>query len=436
MPATLDELATGLQQFFATRFPLDGDDGPGSVLLVFDNLGRPLAPQEFAGSGTDAARDLLSHQRAADLADQLPAGNALKRGWYLPRGGSRLSRWYANVLRGSAGPPVSAGETDLAAFEAAKASALRQLDLNRLVAVSGTAAAGPGGTVAASGTFDTYYATSMSPPDWFDEGSTSWNTYQIAAGDRPAPVAPTAGPVAAPRFSFMVAEDPNLPEIVRYVQYATATEPDPPDQPDPTWSLLQDNGLLTRLGSSGVKDDLLVAGKARVDPTIFRMDTMAATPLLDRTLAAHTHLDAAFASQAAVPAVVDAITPTAATSGDFAVQFEYCLVRLDRPWWDDTFLHRHDWRLPGYEPGQISTGSAADPTGEITLITIGMLVIRNLSITASWSPADLAALPRSTSLGPFCIAAGNFDQASGTLTRKGMQAAAWLCLVPTKMPGA
>ena len=111
MPATIDELAAGLQQFFATQFPLDGDDGPGSVLLVFDNLGRPLSPQEFAGAGTDAASDLLSHQRAADLADQLPAGNALKRGWYLPRGGSRLSRWYAAVLDGSTRPPASAGST-------------------------------------------------------------------------------------------------------------------------------------------------------------------------------------------------------------------------------------------------------------------------------------------------------------------------------------
>ncbi len=111
-------------------------------------------------------------------------------------------------------------------------------------------------------------------------------------------------------------------------------------------------------------------------------------------------------------------------------------MRLDRPWWADTFLERRDWRLPGFGPGQISTGSAAEPAGEITLITIGMLVIRNLTITARWSAADLAALPRSTSLGPFCIAAGTFDRATGTLTRKGMQAAAWLCSVPARLPPA
>jgi 2-oxoglutarate dehydrogenase E2 component (dihydrolipoamide succinyltransferase) len=478
MPATIDELATDLQQFFAERFPLDGDDGPGSVLLVFDNLGRPLSPKEFTGSGTDAATDLLSHQRAADLADQLPAGNALKRGWYLPRGGSRLSRWYASVLRGSSGPAPAAGEAQLQAFEAAKAAALRELDLNQLVMVSGTGPGGSAGTVAAAGTFDTYYATSMSPLDWFSDDSTSWNTYQVAASDEPRATTAPAGPVAAPAFTFMVAQDPQVPEIVQYVQYATVTEPTAPDQPDPNWALLQDDSLRLTLGTqpsipgqdavdvavpgelvspiavnrSVAARTLSVADVSRPDP----LADLASTAALDlvgtskfvalsqteqafdvmAAASVNSHVDAALASQAGAPAVVDATVSTPATSNGFAVRFEYCLVRLDRPWWDDIFLHRHDWRLPGYEAGQISSGSAADPAGEITLITIGMLVIRDLTITANWSAADLAALPRSTSLGPFCIAAGGFDRTTGTLTRKGMQAAAWLCLVPPRMPAA
>lgn len=468
MPATIDELATGLQQFFATQFPLDGDDGPGSVLLVFDNLGRPLSPQEFAGSGTDAAVDLLSHQRAADLADQLPAGNALKRGWYLPRGGSRLSRWYAAVLTGSTGPPASAGEAERAAFEAAKAAARRQLDLNQLVAVAGTSAGGTAGTVAASGTLDTYYATSMSPLGWFSDASPGWVTYQVAADDRPDDTQPQASLVTAPEFTFMVAQDPRLAEVATYLQYATLTEPDPPVQPDPAWvPLLQDPGLSSRLGV-GPKVEITaspavaasvplvsaatdaarpaglvfarLAGLRRADladPASDTIDELTGNAVPPENLPPELNVEAinaALASQAAAPTVVAASVPTPATSSGFAVQFEYTLVRLDRPWWDDTFLHRRDWRMPGYEPGQISTGSAADPNGEVTLITIGMLVIRNLTITANWSAADLAALPHSTSLGPFCIAAGTFDRSTGTLTRKGMQAAAWLCQVPTRMP--
>jgi 2-oxoglutarate dehydrogenase E2 component (dihydrolipoamide succinyltransferase) len=472
MPATLDGLAADLQRFFVERFPqLDAGDGPGSVLLVFDNLGRPLSPREFAGSGTGAARDLLSHQRAADLADQIPAPNALKRGWYLPRSGSRLSRWYATLLSGSVAAPESgATPADLAAFEAAKDGALRLLEENKLVAVSGSAAAGDGGTVAAAGTHDAYYATSMSPLDWYTDSAACWSTYEVAAADAPAAAA-AAGPVATPQFALRVAADPSAAELVDYVRYATETEPDRPDQPDPVESsrllipaglrrlnalLNAQSGLVSAGDTAPVRGVQLardaqpvsversldrsqlagiarLAGSGAADAVAARMvaEVGADAVVPDRRV---SPVDAAIGPGAALTAVVDATAPKPATSQGFGVHFEYCLVHLDRPWWDEVFLSRQDWRVPGYQAGQISSGTTSGAADIVSLITTGMVVIRNLTITATWSEADLAALPHSTSLGPFCIAAGDLDKTSGTLTRKGLQVIAWLVQVPPVLP--
>ena len=464
MPATLDDLAADLQQFFAQRFPLDGDDGPGSVLLVFDNLGRPLSAKEFLGADSGAAEDVLSHQRAADLADQLPAGNALRRGWYLSRGGSRLSRWYASVVQAAEGPSAaSPDDAEVAAFEAAKAAALRSLEANKLAVVGGVILGGGHGTVPAAGTTDTFYATSMAPLGWYDEDSPDWNTYQVGAADQPAARPPA--PVATPSFSLLVAEDPTVPELVTYVRYATETEPTQPDPPInasiPLWRLnateteptRPDLAINTGVARSRVELDDTVSPTAvnLSELTEINLPTPEVSTRLRRAMPLTKEITLAHESAVAVEnaahpftagqmaaatasAVVDATAPVTVTSSGFAVHFDYCLVRLDRPWWDDVFLHRPDWRLSGYPAGAISSGSAKSPDGEITLVTIGMLAIRNLTVTARWTPADLAALPRSTSLGPFCIAAGDFDQATGTLSRKGMQAIAWLCVVPPRMP--
>jgi 2-oxoglutarate dehydrogenase E2 component (dihydrolipoamide succinyltransferase) len=399
-----------------------------------------MSPREFTGSGSGVARLLVPHQRAAELADQLPAANHLRRGWYLADG-RRLSHWYAAMVRDSA----AAGAVDLAAFETAKDRAVRALDHNQLVVVSrGTAA---------PGTHDTYYATAMSPPDWFTGSAATWSRYEVSAGGSQHGSDPggttgsggTTGTVEVPEFTLQVATDLDAAEIANYVRYATETEPLPPDPPD--WS--------TRLLNTG----RLEIARSRVPPApaVVPQPAIASTRMiiLDDRLGVPGWIPGIeeepvvvieppptepavelveYLMPEAVAAVAEATVPTQMTSRGFAVRFEYCLVRLDRPWWDDVFLSRRDWQVPGYQPGKISSGSATGGGDAVPVITIGMLVIRDLTITADWTAADRAALPLSTSLGPFCVAAGDFDVASGTLRRAGLQAIAWLVRVLPVLP--
>ncbi|MGW1057343.1 hypothetical protein [Micromonospora rubida] len=440
MPVTLDDLADHLKEFFASKLPVTGGEGPGSVFLVFDSLGRPLSAQEFTGPD-GAASNIRSRQRAADLADQLPAANALKSGWFLPRGGGRLSAWYENMARASS--PPQASDAERAAFAAAKDAALRALEHNKLPAPVGIA---------------TLYETSMSPPDWFTAEATGWNTYSVGTAPPAEPAAPATpaappsgggggsggvlgpgnmpqlmsaplvseqpagtNPAGQPKFTFQVPKDPQQADLVNYVAYAAQSEPASAaaERPAEVERLMP-----AELTEAGQPAPTLASIAARAPEVTAQPAGAEIDP----------QLGAALGCQAAAVAVDDETVPTAATTGQFAVSFEYCHVQLERPWWNEPFLHRTDWSLPGYATGKISSGSATQPEGEISLVTVGMLVIRNLTITATWSGADLETLPRSTSLGPFCIAAADFDKASGTLTRKGLQVIGWLCLVPPVLP--
>lgn len=462
MPTTIDDLASSLQQYFASKFPLGGDGGPGSLLLIFDPLGFPLSTREFLGpDGGGPVGDLLAHQRAAELADQLPAASSLLGGTYLPRGGSKLSRWYRGVVDGSNGPPADVEER--ATFDAAKVSAQRALSNNELVLVSS-----PDGSTRPAGTDDMYYATSMVPVDWFADESDVWQVYKVDAGDNPPPQSdpPWYAPKPPiwyrkprvldndpfPGHDHLPIYAPTHPELTDYIRIATEAELQteiareghlhaPPWTPDLARPATIGSSRLSRhhlqvqpLSSavSGIGSRLLttISADSPVDAVAPDNEPVVNPNVLHRWNPSFARV--AGNEVSASGAVLASTTSARPSSSKFSVQFDYCLVRFDRPWWDDMFLSRRDWQLSGYGAGELSSGKAGQPRDPLTMVTVGMLVVKKLAISANWTDADLAMLPRSTSLGPFCIAASTFN--SGSLTRAGHQVIAWMCQVPPSLP--
>jgi len=458
MGTTVDTLAADLQRFFATRFP-GGGDSAGSLLLIFDPLGRPLPISEFVGSGGPGIPDVLAHQWAAQCADDLPAANMLQQGVFLPRDGSRLSRWYAAVLDGCA--PTATTDAAARSYHRAHGAARTLLDRNKIdVLITGTAAGGATGTAAAAGTTAVYYATGMTPVGWFLDGAAGWQTYRFDAQDRP-PTGPTAQPgttspagvLAPPTFEFRVADVMTAPEIADYALTGEVPQLDVLVQPeDFRLELPEHAGGTDVVVAEARPADVVVAEATPADvmvPDATPADVMVAEAVLPEDLGLNLRdattleetdpwvLDRAeLIEPVGFPAVqvVAQTTTQPATADGFHVSFEYCLVRFTRPWWDDVFLTRSDWCLPGYGPGQVSSGSATRPASAITLMTVGMLVVRNLSIRANWSDRDEKAMATSVSLGPFSLAGASYDSASGTVTHNGMQAIAWLCQVPQPLP--
>ncbi|MDF5754235.1 hypothetical protein [Spongiactinospora sp. TRM90649] len=404
MAVTLDDLAADLQSFFADKFPQMGEGTPGSLFLVFDNLGTPLDPAEFATAP-------FSHQRAAQLADQIPSAGGLARGWYIPSPGKRLSRWYEVMVEG--GTAATSAEPGFSAFNMLRAESARSLEENKLIA-----AAAPGG-VEAPGTHDVYYATSMSPADWHAPDSTAWATYALSSQETP-PAGAATTPLTVPEWRLRVSDAEQVRRVAAvddFVGRARMTaRPRRFKPPRPS-----------RPGRSG--RFVMTAEGDMIPAELEGMETVEEVGDELTTTAPQV------VPPPPEPEVVVQETSVApvATEG-FNVSFEYCMVRFERPWWDEVFLLNQGWGVPGHTPGAICGGTATDPKGAITLITAGMIVVRNLVITASWNEDDKAHLTQGISLGPFCVAGADFDVASGALRRPGTQAIAWLCLVPPVLP--
>lgn len=503
MSVTLDQLSAAVLSFFTSKLSGATGDAPGNVMLVFDGFGSPLPPQEFGVGGTDSQQQLLAHQRAAQLADQLPAANGLGHGWYLPRAGSRLSFWYQALVSGSS--CTSADEQATAAFEARKASALKKLDQNELAEIAGTT--GAGGTVDPTGVSDTHYATGMSPVGWFLPGADGWEAFRID-GTNPAP--PVPSPVPVPSFGAQVlVPAPELPGPGRVpgqvtffcdlgdtvakgdllarqtflTQVAAQSHDETGDdiqvdvvspaagvvleraaesaavqpgdqiagiggQRPPAATAERNAVLMPAVNSPGffasvqewhkAVGDEIAAGETLVDIKFlapitddefnFPVPSPVAGMLLEIDQQSGAGVDANVQL-----AVVGA--PPRPPAG-FTVEFEYTIVSFGRPWWDEVFLAAGNWMVPGFRRGEIASGSVPQVAATaITLITTGIVVVRNLTITSHWDDDERDQLASGAlNLGPFTLAGADVN--GETLSRPGAQAMAWICQVPPVLPPA
>jgi 2-oxoglutarate dehydrogenase E2 component (dihydrolipoamide succinyltransferase) len=497
MSVTLDQLSVAVQSFFTRKLSGAVGDAPGNVLLVLDGFGSPLSPGEFGVGATDSQKQLLAHQRAAQLADQLPAANGLGNGWYLPRAGSRLSFWYSALLSNSV--CTSAAEETIAAFETRKASALKRLEQNELLEVAGTT--GAGGTVNPTGVSDAHYATGMSPTGWFLPGADSWEKHRID-GTNPVPPAPTPLPVPAFDAQVLVPVpeppgpdlSPGLVEFFRNVgdavvegdllarQAFLSSEPfgdhtqvdivspatgtvleradggadlEPGDQivaigarRSPAAAAERNAVLMPAVDKPGFIADVREWHKAVGD------EVAAGEPLVDvRFLAPITDDEFDFSVPSPVSGTVLAIDRQVgeAVEADlqlavvgaaprppegFTVEFEYTIVSFGRPWWDEVFLAARNWMVPGFQRGAIASGSVPQVAASaITLITTGMVVVRNLHIASHWDDDERDQLASGAlNLGPFSLTGADVD--GETLSRPGAQAMGWICQVPPVLPPA
>jgi hypothetical protein len=114
--------------------------------------------------------------------------------------------------------------------------------------------------------------------------------------------------------------------------------------------------------------------------------------------------------------------PTApTTTSSISIDFEYCLIRIARPWLLDALLADRSWYIPAMAKGSLT---APDPFGgTLPLLPIGVVVVRNLMIAATWTAADVTNAAMATHFGPFTIDGAIVNN---TLTHAGIQAIGWL----------
>jgi hypothetical protein len=133
--------------------------------------------------------------------------------------------------------------------------------------------------------------------------------------------------------------------------------------------------------------------------------------------------------QSFIQAIDESFIPTG--TNRLVIDFDMCIVSLNRAWFSDGFLNLKNWFAQGVRKGEFSDGAAVPDPGALNTIPIACVLVRDLNVTAQWTTADISVLENAVNLGPFSLHGHDFEQNSGTLTVKGMQSIAWVC---AKMP--
>jgi hypothetical protein len=125
------------------------------------------------------------------------------------------------------------------------------------------------------------------------------------------------------------------------------------------------------------------------------------------------------------------------TTSEWNLSFRYCLVNMTRGWLNNTILNLPGWYFPGTPAAFFSAGVAGQTLPQFPMLPHAFLAIRDLRISAKWSPQDLDNLSKAVSFGPFDIR--NRVIVKNELHSDGLQVVAWLSnktpqLAPTKDP--
>jgi len=121
-------------------------------------------------------------------------------------------------------------------------------------------------------------------------------------------------------------------------------------------------------------------------------------------------------------------------SNEFSMSFDYCLVYLDRPWFNTSFFHYANmWFCLSLKENFFSSGTKDETnTGVLKCIPTAMILIKDLRISAAWTDDDKTNAANSIGLGFFNINKSEFI--NNELVTPGMQIIGWMCEVMPKIP--
>lgn len=111
---------------------------------------------------------------------------------------------------------------------------------------------------------------------------------------------------------------------------------------------------------------------------------------------------------------IDSNAPTQPVeSSSVNISFDYCLVKVRRPWYVDVFINQKSWYIPAVPKGQV----------KFPLMPSGFVVIRNLKIGGDWTIADIKNASNATHFGPFQV---TLNPETHQLVHPGLQIIGWI----------
>jgi hypothetical protein len=109
------------------------------------------------------------------------------------------------------------------------------------------------------------------------------------------------------------------------------------------------------------------------------------------------------------------------TTPSVSMTFEFCLIRIARPWLVDAFINDGSWCLPGIAKGQLTAPDKFGAT--LPLLPIAAVAVRSLKISGNWTTEDVSTAAVATDFGPFKVDSGIVNN---SLSHAGIQVVGWL----------
>ncbi|MEO0707899.1 MAG: hypothetical protein AAF050_19845 [Cyanobacteria bacterium J06649_5] len=466
------DLMETVHQHFLTLYQQSSDDSADTeVFLAFEPIGRSIDLDSYKlNPEDDAFFPAKATEELTELTDDIPIINAD----VFYRTDKSVEETYGSfILQGATAGTPDQGEIDL--FNHRKAASKQTFEDTKLGKFSQTGIQ--------------YRPAYAKPQDWYDPSQTgNWTTYsynmsseQSSSSGKP-PKRPQKP--SGPRRFWKIKDRPDVqrwqwqvlpqdltpvltqPQVIKKVSLSPtvvneavkaglnqkiSAELAKPQRTNPkavgrlrrsararsrptqTVSPLATQKISSAVLSEVTAHQLKQAPKANavtqvVSPAILNnIQQQIAHP----ALSAQAEIKLSSAVQASTMAVLlDSTHAQSVKSETLKISFQYCLVNVDRPWFSHTLLQMKGWYVPGYEAGELSTGTL-DNDGLFPALPISFIVIKDLTISG-WSQSEHEEVKKSVSLGPFSLVDRKIEGTS--LTWSGLQVIGWVLQVMPMMP--
>ncbi|MCK9897896.1 peptidoglycan-binding protein [Frankia sp. AgB32] len=260
------------------------------------------------------------------------------------------------------------------------------------------------------------------PASWCVPGVLGWSNFSWKTGDSSGGgLMPSTERVPGPEWQWRVL-GPEYRAVLgqpRLITQAASTDASGAGQPAP------DGARLRNLAALAQAD-----GPPALGGAVTLNDTVV-LPAVEQPLADPRHV-------VQVAGSLDlAATPHVADSSSLSVSFKFAFVTLRRPWWDGLLVRNRGWRIAGYAPGSLSPGPDST-SGPAVGLPVGMVLVRDVAISGTWSSDQTQVVENSISFGPFSLLGRTISTESvsstTTMTVDGTQLCAWLVEVLPKLP--
>lgn len=409
MTLSLESIYAPLNEFLLNQFK-GADDSP--IAFRFGRYGSVLSDRDFK----DPARPELGYlpslatEQFSDLVNHIPvdAGDGLN----VELSDSLIDDAYFFRLLTPAVPCLPVGADDetkqaiVDAFSTLKASALKAWASVVLES--------------SSGLMIQYRPSIAVPENWYDSSSgDAWTQHSLEVTDSVSPPA-SAGVPSIPLWrlrlsdeALMVVASPiaPIPPVSAHVVSNTGPAPQPVFHKARFAAAHFDRARLTDV--------------ATVAPAPVAAAAVSAGPstavAFDRVAFSQRFAALNVTNRLALVRAIGERAPTRAVETKHcSISFEYCLVKVRRPWYLSAFVDSDSWSVPAVKKGDLSLSGAADG---LSLLPIAVLVVRNLVIEADWAAEDIASASRATHFGPFAVAT---EVVNNKLSRPGLQVVGWV----------